>query len=320
MAFNDFISRLDAEPLIKEQVIQEIIQGAIRSSAVLTLFRRLPNMSSNMLSMPVFANLPSAYWVNGDTGVKGKTKAKWEKKTIFAEEVAVIVAIPEAVLNDAVDSGYDIWREISPRIQEAFGAVIDGAIIFGTNKPPQFRDSIVDTAIATGNAITNTGDLYQDVWGENGVIAAVELSGFIPNGVISSVGIRGKLRGLVDATGRPLFSSGLKESASPYIIDGMPLFHMDNGAWDPTNAVLIVGQMSEAVYAIRQDMTFKLLDQSTIELNGEQVNLAERDMVALRVVMRLGWEIPNPINALQPDAAHRSPFAILQTPLAPPPD
>src|SRR5699024_8123176 len=40
-------------------------------------------------------------------------------------------------------------------------------------------------------------------------------------------------------------------------------------------------------------------------------NLAQDDMVALRVVMRLGWEIPNPINALQPDESIRFPFAVI---------
>ena len=35
-------------------------------------------------------------------------------------------------------------------------------------------------------------------------------------------------------------------------------------------------------------------------------------MVALRVVMRLGWEIPNPINALQDDESVRFPFAAVQ--------
>lgn len=33
-------------------------------------------------------------------------------------------------------------------------------------------------------------------------------------------------------------------------------------------------------------------------------------MVALRAVMRLGWEIPNPINAYQPDNDKRCPFAV----------
>ena len=39
----------------------------------------------------------------------------------------------------------------------------------------------------------------------------------------------------------------------------------------------------------------------------------QNDMVALRAVMRLGWEIPNPINAMVPDKTKRCPFAILTT-------
>ena len=41
-------------------------------------------------------------------------------------------------------------------------------------------------------------------------------------------------------------------------------------------------------------------------------NLMQNDMVALRAVMRLGWEIPNPINSLEKDKAKRFPFAVLQ--------
>ena len=45
---------------------------------------------------------------------------------------------------------------------------------------------------------------------------------------------------------------------------------------------------------------------------GEIVyNLAQDDMVALRVVMRLGWEIPNPVNALD-ETETRFPFASLK--------
>ena len=36
-------------------------------------------------------------------------------------------------------------------------------------------------------------------------------------------------------------------------------------------------------------------------------------MIALRAVMRLGWEIPNPINALEKEKSKRCPFAILKS-------
>ena len=39
-------------------------------------------------------------------------------------------------------------------------------------------------------------------------------------------------------------------------------------------------------------------------------SLAQQDMVALRAVMRLGWEIPNPVSAYRSEMESYSPFAV----------
>lgn len=306
------ILRNDAEALIPEEVSRTIIEGAVAQSATLSLFRRLPNMASNVQSMPVLDMLPMAYFLNGDTDQKKTTKVAWDKKKIYAEEIAVIVPIPEAVLNDAQSNGYDIFGEITPRVTEAFGRVIDDAVLFGVNKPETWRDGIVKTATDAGNVVTATGDLFLDIFGEDGVIAKVEEDGFLPNGAISAVTMKGKLRGLRDDNKQPLFVQNLRESASPYALDGSPLFFLQNGSWDEEKATMIVGDMSQAVYSIRQDLTVKLLDQGVIQNTDGSIayNLAQQDMVALRFVMRLGWEVPNPINALNPDKETRCPFAV----------
>ena len=78
---------------------------------------------------------------------------------------------------------------------------------------------------------------------------------------------------------------------------------------------MITGDFSQLVYSIRQDVTYKLLDQATIvDPSTKEVvyALAQQDMVALRIVMRLGWEVPNPINGLKATEAERFPFAILK--------
>lgn len=314
MAENDVnaILRSGAEALIPEEVTKEIIQGAVAQSATLSLFRKLPNMSSNKTRMPVLDLLPMAYFVNGDTGMKKTTKMAWDKKYINAEEIAVIVPIAEAVLDDAVSNGYDIWGEAMPRVHEAFGNVIDNAVLFGEGKPGSWRECIIDTAKSAGNEVTSTGDLFKDIFDEGGVIGKVEESGYIPNGVISEVTMRGKLRGLKDTTGRPLYMSDLKYGTQSYSLDGQPMFFLQNGAWDTTKASLIMGDLGQAVYSIRQDMTVKLLTEGVIQdpTTKEIVyNLAQQDMVALRFVMRLGWEIPNPINRLKSDKTKRCPFA-----------
>ena len=95
------IDRTGAESLIPVQESNEIIQGVVSQSAVLTRGKKLANMTSKQYKMPVLDMLPIAYFVNGDTGQKQTTKQAWDKKFITAEEIAVIVPVPEAVL-DAV--------------------------------------------------------------------------------------------------------------------------------------------------------------------------------------------------------------------------
>lgn len=310
------IDRSALSGLIPEPVTREIMQGAIAESAVLRMGRRLANMSSKTQTINVLDALPSAYFVNGeatDSGAgeafKQTTKMAWDKKKLYAEEIAVIVPIPEAALDDA---DYDIWGEVKPRLTEAFGKVIDAAILFGTNKPSTWRTGVVPAAIAAGNGVPVGTSVFDDIMGENGLISKVELDGFNPNGVMSAIQMRGKLRGLKDTTGQPIFKSDMQGSTR-YGLDGMDMYFPMNGAFDPNQAQMIVGDWNQLVYAIRQDMTFKIFTEGVIQDPSTKAityNLMQNDMVALRAVMRLGWEIANPVNAYNADKANPFPFSV----------
>lgn len=310
------IDRSALSGLIPEPVTREIMQGAIAESAVLRMGRRLANMSSKTQTINVLDALPSAYFVNGEaTGdgagdaFKQTTKMAWDKKKLYAEEIAVIVPIPEAALDDA---DYDIWGEVKPRLTEAFGKVIDAAILFGTNKPSTWRTGVVPAAVAAGNGVPISSDIFSDIMGESGLIAKVELDGFNPNGVMSAIQMRGKLRGLKDTTGQPIFKSDM-QGATRYGLDGMDMYFPMNGAFDPAQAQMIVGDWSQLVYAIRQDMTFKIFTEGVIQdptTKAITYNLMQNDMVALRAVMRLGWEIANPVNAYNVGKADPFPFSV----------
>nr|DAM20560.1 MAG TPA: major capsid protein [Caudoviricetes sp.] len=304
------IDRTGAESLIPVEESKEIIQGVVTSSAVLSRGRKLANMSSKTYKMPVLDMLPIAYFVDGDNGAKKTTKQAWDKKIITAEEIAVIVPIPESVLDD---SDYDIWAEVRPRVTEAFGKVIDGAILFDVNKPTSWRDGVVTTATKATAVVTATTDLYQDILGEGGVIAKVEDSGFFVSGHMADISMRAKLRGLRDDVGQPIFKSDMQNGTN-YSLDGSPMNFPNNGAWDKSKALMISGDFSQLVYSIRQDITFKLFTEGVVQNTDGSIayNLMQNDMVALRAVMRLGWEIPNPINSVQSDKTKRCPFAILK--------
>ena len=307
----NIISRSNLGGLIPEPISREIIQGVVQESAVLTMGRRLPNMTSGTQTLNVLDALPVAYFVNGDTGAKKTTNMAWDKKKLYAEEVAVIVPIPEAALDDA---SYDIWGEVRPRLSEAFGKVIDAAVLFGTNKPSSWRTGLVPSAITAGNYIEYNSaapTVFQDIMGEDGLIAKVEESGFLATGALGAVALRAKLRGLEDSVGRPLFTASMQDGTQ-YAIDGIPVTFPLNGGFDPTEALLIMGDFSELTYAIRQDISFKVFTEGVVQNTDGTIayNLMQQDMVALRAVMRLGWEIPNPVNAFNSGDANAFPFAV----------
>ena len=296
------IGRSDAKALIPTQEItDEIIQGVVKNSKALQIMTRLPNMTTKQAKMAVLGMLPEAYWVAGDTGLKQTSKAMWNNKFITAAELAVIIPIPEAVLDDA---SYDIWGQIKPRIEEAFGKKIDQAIFLGKDKPTEWREGLIASIYNAGAAVApSTDTLYIQV---SNAMGKVEQDGFDVNGLVGGLELKQAFReGLRDTTGQPLNETE---------ISGLTREFVDNGAWDKTLAKFIVGDFKQAVYSIRQEITFKILDQGVISDGSGNVvlNLAQQDCVALRAVMRLGWEIPNPINAENSDEETRFPFALVE--------
>lgn len=305
-------SRADAEAIIREQVVSTIFQDAPKQSVFMSLARKLPNMTSNQTRIRVLDFLPTAYWVNGDTGMKQTSKQAWDNVYINAAELAVIIPIPEAVLDDAE---FDIFGEITPRVNEAIGQKVDSAIIFGVNRPAEWQNDIVTLARQAGNNVAPSGspDYYNLILGEGGVISKVEEDGYMSTGALASMGMRAKLRGIKATDGTPIFKSDMQGSTN-YALDGAPMYFPQNGAFDNTIAQLIIGDFKQAVYAIRQDITVKILDQGVIQDPATKeiaYNLAQQDMVALRVVFRMGWALPNPATRMDEDRVG-CPFAYLE--------
>lgn len=301
MAVN-ITNRADAEAIIREQVASNIFQDAPKHSVFLSIAKKLPKMTSNQTRMRVLDFLPTAYWVNGDTGMKQTTRQAWDNVFINAGELAVIVPISDAVLSDAE---FDIFGEVTPRVMEAIGQKVDAAVIFGDNRPAEWGLDIISRARQAGNNVSPvTGkDYYDLILGENGVFAKVEDDGYGVTGALAPMNFKSKLRGLRDTTGQPIFKSNMQDVAR-YSLDGAPITFPENGAFYANIAQLVVGDFSQAVYSIRQDITVKILDQGVIQDPDTKeiiYNLAQQDMTALRIVFRMGWALPNPATRLNKD-------------------
>lgn len=310
-------------PLIPEDVSREIIKSTTQQSAVLAMFKHR-TMSTAQQRMPVLATKPTAYFVTGDTGLKQTTSIAWANKFLDAEELAVIIPVPEKLLDD---TGYDIWGEIRPEIVEAMAIALDAAILFGFNKPASWPASIVAAAIAAGNTVTQgTGiDVADDI---NNAMAAVEADGYDVNGFFIRNSIKAELRGLRDANNGFIFQSPMDTGVSNSVYKGTifgekavasmsGIFESeDAGTYGRTvNSVkLIAGDWTQGLIGIRQDLTWKMLDQAVITDNAGQIvfNLPQQDMVAMRVVARYGFQVPNPINRMNMTEATRYPFSVLR--------
>lgn len=295
-------NRADAEAIIRDQIVSSIFQDVPKQSVFMSMARKLPNMTSNQTRIRVLDFLPTAYWVNGDTGMKQTTRQAWDNVFINAGELAVIVPISDAVLSDAE---FDIFGEITPRVMEAIGQKVDAAIIFGDNRPSEWGLDIISRARQAGNNVAPAEgkDYYDLILGEGGVFAKVENDGYGVSGALAPMNFKSKLRGLRDTTGQPIFKSNMQDAAR-YSLDGAPITFPENGAFYSDIAQLVVGDFSQAVYSIRQDITVKVLDQGVIQdpVTKEIVyNLAQQDMTALRVVFRMGWALPNPATRLNED-------------------
>jgi HK97 family phage major capsid protein len=322
----EFISRADALSLIREQNATEIWQAAVQSSAALRSFRRV-NMGKKISNYPTIGSIPEASFVSGEdaddaNSRKPVTSMKWGNRKLVAEEIAGIVVIPENVILDA-ESEFSLWGEVRPRIAEAVGRTLDGAVFFGVNAPSTWPAGLVPTSIAVGNVVTEGTTIPEGAGAQNDLAAdvsatfgVVEDDGYDPRAAYGRRSLARRLRGLRDANNAPIYVQTLAEDGSRIAtIDQATFYPVMNGSWDNSEATMLCGDPDYAILGIRQDIEYKFLDQAAVTIGGELVSLAENDLLGLRFKMRVGFQTAETMTAVNPQASGEGrayPFAVLQ--------
>lgn len=296
------ISRSEVAGLIPEAYRNDFLENIVAASAVLSTFTTV-RIGTKVNQFPVVSALPTAGWVteqvDNSAGTKPTSQMTWSNKTITAEEVAVIIPVHENVI---ADSTIDLWAQIRPQVASAMGAVVDDAVLFGTNKPSSFRAGLVPAAISAGHVATiSNNDDIADCF--NTAFGFVEADGYDVSSIYAGPAMRSRLRGLRTSDGQFIYAD-LRNGTGREVVFGADMSVVRNGVWDDSEALALVADRSKLVAAIREDIEYKVLDQATV--GG--INLAEKDMVALRVKMRMGWEVATNASRLN---ASPVPFAIV---------
>jgi HK97 family phage major capsid protein len=285
--------------LIPVTIAQEIIQAASEQSVVLQLARRQP-MPTAQVNVPFLKTLPVSGWVNGVGGLKPEATVEWSADVLTTEEVAALVAVPQAWIDD---SGIPIWPNVQEAITDSLAYSLDSAILFGTNAPPSFpAGGIVGqgmsataawTARTVHTATTDPPDLAQAATAAEG---DVEDAGIISTGFAADISVKSQLRKLRDTVGQPVFVPNLGQDMYPTLW-GDPLHFSASAAFNTNLVDIIAGNWNMLIVGVRQDITVDTSTEGVVSDSTGKVivNAFQQDQVLMRVYMRVGYVIGTPV-------------------------
>lgn len=260
---------------------KDIMKDVARGSSILRL-SKVENMTSETKKFSVLTEGPGAYWVGEGERIQ-TSKAGWIFPEITAKKLAVIIPITKEKLNDTT---IDVFTELKEPIAEAFYTAIDAAAFFGTNSP--FTKNIFKSAVEAGNVVVRDEEISLDL-DISDVMALVEASGHDVNGFAAHYGLKNDLRKLRDQNGNKLFVDGVDDKE----LYSNPIEFSRNGAWDKEKADAIAANWSNSLVGIRANIEYEILREATLQgtlgADGKPLSLAEQDMIALKVSMRIGF-------------------------------
>lgn len=305
---------LNFSGVIPDEFSAQIIQEAIQQSIVLQLGNILP-MGTAITDLPVPKTLPTASFTGAPGSKKPWTDVMLEPKSVHAEEVAAITAIPDAYLED---STINLWAWVRPRLAEAIAVAIDNAVLFGIGAPATFPSP-------GQGGLTN--NLYSQLIGPAGLdavdgvnqaMAFVEGQGIAVTGHAADLVTKSVLRGVRDANGALLLGTDQTEGRQVPTMYGVPIVYQP---WSSLTLDFITGGWQNLVIGLRQDIRYNLDPSGVVTGAGGQVIVSgfESNTTPLKVWARVGAVIINPVTVKQPNGGKPFARSRLAT-IAPPPD
>lgn len=316
------------------EVAAEILDDVITSSAALAL-GSVSRMTRREKVFNLTETLPEAYWMKGtaatdkpsfgpgstqtdgsreakDLALKQTTGMSWSQKKMEAEEMAVMVPLPDTW---AADSDVD-FEEIKPYLVEAMAKKLDAAIFWGEDLPNSWSANgfhgILPDAIAAGNSINAADAAYEDLADAIAAMAGTMAEdGYDPSGFVTYPGFKWKLVRLRATDGTPIYTP-LASSPSGQGIYGQSLLEVRNGTWNAhkDDALLIAGQWDTLKIGIRQDIEFAVSDSAVItnQAGAVVLNTFQQDTKLLRATFRVAANVINPLKRL----GGEYPFSVLR--------
>jgi HK97 family phage major capsid protein len=191
------------------------------------------------------------------------------------------ISDPSLLVNDDVRGAAADWID-----SNALGRNAAGAIVGSFNSELSETTQTTELANSGGDAIPKA---------VSAAIGKIRGKGYNPTGAIMAWDAEQSFRDarMSVETSSPLFQP-FGASAAPDNIYGLPISYTTNLQPFSTSAgagvvVGVVGDFSQAVLAIRQDLSVDFSNQATVDVSGTLHNLWQQNKVAARFEMRAGF-------------------------------
>ena len=265
------------------EISAEIIQKTQEASAVMGLARRVA-LPGRGLTIPVISGDPEAAWVD-ETNPKPISNPTLSTKIMQAYKLAVIVPFSDEFARDMAG----LYDALISRLPGALALKFDSTVFHGTAPGSNF-----DTfAAVSAQSISGTGNSVY-----NALVAAdadIATAGGILNGFAMSPQGKGEFLAAKDTTERPLFINSVAEGAVPMIL-GAPVKYTKgaykagtSGTGATPDVLGFAGDWTQALYGTVEGVKIDMSNQASLTISGNQVNLWERNMFAVRAEIEVGF-------------------------------
>lgn len=258
-----------------------IITAIKQGSSIMKLAKEVP-MSKPIKTFTYMTGV-GAYWVSETDRIE-TSKPTFVQAEMRAHKLGVIIPTSKENINYSIPEFFQLMQ---PEIAEAFMTKFDQACFTGVDSP--FTKNIVQSATTAGQVIKETNNKYNDI---NQAIGLLEDKDDEPNAIATTRGQRQIYRATVDGMGRPIFNEVHSGGVSDIL--GLPITYVAKPSF-ATDIAELVGDWNNAYYSVLRGIEYEILDQATLttvaDSDGNPISLAERDMIALKATMSLGFMV-----------------------------
>lgn len=244
---------------LPKELSDEIFEGAIAQSAIMKLAERvyLPGAG---LAIPVITGDPTVSIVN-EAAEKPVSNSTFETKNMVPKKFAVIELVSEE------------FRRDLPRLYDALLRRLPGAIAKAFDK-----QAMTQVALTGFDSLVGA-QLVADIPTGMQAIAA---DGYRMTGIAAGPAGEADLITAVNGLGMPLFAESIESGRLGRI------YGADVVPCEAINGI-IAGDWSQCKYGIVDGINIKISDTATVNDGSAQVNVWQRNMLAILVEAELGF-------------------------------